>query len=67
MPMPKPIVTALTRFCTGYTSESAVIASSLICATKKLSTILYSELTIMEITMGSDIRSISPRTGCSFI
>ena len=33
-PMAKPMVTALTRFCTGYTSESAVMASSLIWATK---------------------------------
>ena len=67
IPIPKPMVTAFTRFCTGYTSDSAVMASSLICATKKLSTMLYSELTIMEITMGSDMRSMSFNTGCSFI
>ena len=43
------------------------MASSLICATKKLSTILYSELTSMDTTMGSDMLISSGRTGFSFI
>ena len=40
IPIPKPMLTALIKFCTGKTKESAVIASSLIFATKKLSMIL---------------------------
>ena len=43
------------------------MVSSLICATKKLSTILYSEFTIIEMTIGSAIDSISGNTGLSFI
>ena len=61
------MLTALIKFCTGNTSDSAVMASSLICATKKLSTMLYSEFTIMLITMGSAIEVISGSTGSSFI
>ena len=37
IPMPNPTITAFTKFCIGNTSDNAVIASSLIFATKKLS------------------------------
>ena len=40
MPTPKPMPTAFTKFCSGYTSDSAVMASSLICETYQLSTML---------------------------
>ena len=40
MPMPKPMQTELMKFCIGKTSESAVMAFSLIFAMKKLSTML---------------------------
>ena len=40
MPTPKPMAIEFTKFCIGNTRESAVIASSLIFATKKLSTML---------------------------
>ena len=43
------------------------MAPSLICATKKLSTMLYREFTSMDSTMGSAIEKISGRTGRSFI
>ena len=43
------------------------MASSLIWATKKLSTMLYRELTSIESTMGSAIERISGSTGFSFI
>ena len=43
------------------------MASSLICATKKLSTILYSALTSMDTTIGSDIETSSGKMGRSFI
>ena len=43
------------------------MASSLICATKKLSTMLYREFTSMERAMGSPIESSSGSTGRSFI
>ena len=43
------------------------MASSLICATKKLSTMLYKELTSIEITIGSAIETSSGNTGFSFI
>ena len=65
IPIPNPIAIAFEKFCTGKTSDSAVMASSLICATKKLSTILYRELTSMEMTIGMD--KISGKTGRSFI
>ena len=67
IPTPNPIATAFTKFCSGNTYESAVIASSLILATKKLSTILYKAFTIIDITIGSamDIKSGNP--GFSFI
>ena len=55
------------KFCTGKTSDSAVMASSLIWATKKLSTILYRELTSMEMTIGIAMDKISGKTGRSFI
>ena len=45
----------------------AVMASSLICATKKLSTILYSELTSMDITIGSAIFRTNGNIGFSFM
>ena len=67
IPTPNPIPTALMRFCTGNTSESAVMASSLIFATKKLSTMLYSEFTSMETTMGSAMDISRGNTGLSFI
>ena len=40
IPTPNPMAVAFTKFCTGKTSDRAVIACSLIWATKKLSTIL---------------------------
>lgn len=43
------------------------MASSLICATKKLSTMLYSALTSMETTMGSAMEVNSGKIGRSFI
>ena len=55
------------KFCTGNTSDSAVIALSLILATNRLSTMLYSEFTSIEITIGSAIESSSGSTGFSFI
>ena len=55
------------KFCTGYTSDRAVMASSLIWATKKLSTMLYSELTSIDNTIGRDIDSMSRNTGLSFM
>ena len=67
MPTPKPIAIALIKFWTGYTSDSAVIACSLICATKKLSIMLYKEFTSMEITIGSAMLVSSGNTGFSFI
>ena len=57
----------LIRFCTGKTSDSAVIAFSLIFATKILSTILYSEFTSIEITIGTDIDRSSGSTRRSFM
>ena len=67
MPTPKPMAIALIRFCTGYTSDRAVIASSLIWATNKLSTILYIALTSIEMTMGSAILVSRGKIGFSFI
>ena len=67
MPTPKPMPTALIKFWMGKTRERAVMASSLICATKKLSTMLYREFTSMERAMGSPIESSSGSTGRSFI
>ena len=67
IPTPNPMAAALIRFCTGYTSDRAVMASSLICATKKLSTILYREFTSMEIIIGRAMDKISGNTGFSFI
>ena len=67
IPIPKPIAIAFEKFCTGKTSDSAVMASSLIWATKKLSTILYRELTSMEMTIGIAMDKISGKTGRSFI
>ena len=40
IPIPKPIAIAFIRFCSGYTSDNAVIAFSLILATNRLSTML---------------------------
>ena len=51
----------------GKDQGSAVMASSLICATKKLSTILYKEFTSMETTMGRAMDMIRGNTGFSFI
>lgn len=65
--MPKPIIAEFIRFWIGNTSDSAVIASSLIFATKKLSTILYIEFTSIEMTIGSDILAISGSIFSSFI
>ena len=45
----------------------AVMASSLTCATKKLSMILYSELTSMDMTIGRAIFKTSGNTGFSFM
>ena len=65
--MPNPIATAFMKFCIGNTSERAVMAFSPIFATKKLSMILYREFTSIDMTMGSDMDSISGKTGFSFI
>ena len=43
------------------------MAFSLICATKKLSTILYREFTSIEMTIGMAMDIISGKTGFSFI
>ena len=67
MPIPKPMAMALAKFWMGYTKERAVMASSLICATNRLSTMLYRELTSMEITLGSAMDNSSGSTGRSFI
>ena len=67
MPTPKPMVTAFTRFCTGYTRDRAVMAFSLIFATKKLSMMLYRELTIMDRIIGSDMDSTNCKMGFSFM
>ena len=67
MPMPKPMATALMKFCTGNTSERAVMACSLIRATNRLSTMLYRLFTSIEITLGSAIESSSGNTGLVFI
>ena len=65
--MEKPMVTAVIRFWTGNTRDSAVMASSLIRATKKPSTMLYREFTSMERTIGRDMDATSGRTGFVFI
>jgi len=58
---------ALTRFCTGNTSDRAVMACSLMRATKRLSTMLYSEFTSIEMTLGRAIETSSGSTGLVFI
>ena len=58
---------ALTRFCTGNTSDRAVMACSLMRATKRLSTMLYSEFTSIEMTLGKAIETSSGSTGLVFI
>ena len=55
------------KFCTGNTSDSAVIALSLILATNRLSTMLYSEFTSMEMTLGRAMDTRSGKTGFVFI
>ena len=67
IPTLKPIAMALIRFCTGYTSESAVMASSLMRATNRLSTMLYSAFTSIETTIGSAMDVNSGKTGFSFM
>ncbi len=67
IPTPNPMAAALIRFCTGYTRDRAVMASSLIWATKKLSTMLYREFTSMEMIMGRAMDRIRGNTGFSFI
>ena len=67
IPIPKPIMTELIKFCIGNTSDMAVIAFSLILATKKLSTMLYSEFTSIDITMGRAIVNKSFSMFCFFI
>ena len=66
-PTPKPMAAAFTRFCSGYTIESAVMASSLILATKKLSTMLYSAFTAIDRTIGSDMDKTRGSTGLVLI
>ena len=66
-PMPKPMATALTKFWMGNTSESAVMACSLIWATKRLSTMLYRLFTSIEMTLGRAMESSSGNTGLVFI
>ncbi len=53
--MPVPIPTAISKFCIGNASETAVKALSLMRETKKLSTILYIACTSMEKIVGNDI------------
>ena len=67
MPMPKPMAMALEKFWMGNTRLKAVMASSLMRATNRLSTMLYRLFTSMEITLGSAIESSSGSTGFSFI
>ena len=61
------MATALIKFCTGNTRDRAVIACSLIFATKKLSTMLYSEFTSIDSTIGIAIDARSGRIGFFFI
>ena len=51
----------------GNTSESAVMACSLIWATKRLSTMLYRLFTSIEMTLGRAMESSSGNTGLVFI
>ena len=67
MPMPKPMAMALAKFWMGNTSERAVMASSLMRATNRLSTMLYRLFTSMEMTLGSAMDTSSGSTGFSFI
>ena len=62
-PTPVPTETAIIRFCTGKASETAVKASSLIRATKMLSTTLYKACMSMEAIIGTDIESNNLLTG----
>lgn len=63
IPTPNPTAIELIRFCTGYTRDNAVIASSLILATKILSMMLYNEFTNIEITIGRAIDSNNGKIG----
>ena len=67
MPIPKPMAMALAKFWIGNTSDNAVMASSLMRATNRLSTMLYRLFTSMEITLGSAMDTNSGSTGFSFI
>ena len=51
----------------GDKRERAVMACSLIWATKRLSTMLYSEFTSMEMTLGRAMDTRSGKTGFVFI
>ena len=55
--MPTPIAT--TSVCSGNTSDTAASALCEYCATKILSTMLYSALMIMDTIAGSAIEKIS--------
>ena len=65
MPIPKPMAMALAKFWIGNTSDNAVMASSLMRATNRLSTMLYRLFTSMEITLGSAMDTNSGSTGFS--
>ena len=56
-PVPTPIAT--TSVCSGNTSETAASALCEYCATKMLSTMLYSALIIMDTMAGSAMEKIS--------
>ena len=63
IPTPVPTDTAIINICIGYASETAASASELYLATNILSTILYSDCTKNEITIGVLIEKRSLPTG----
>ena len=64
-PTPVPTATAICSICAEYASDAAVSASSLMRATKMLSTMLYIDCTTIEIMIGTAIVTISPGTGAT--
>ena len=54
-PTAVPTANEIITICSGYASDTAVIASGEYCATKMLSTTLYSACIIIENIAGSDI------------
>ena len=64
-PTPVPTATAICSICAEYARDAAVSASSLMRATKMLSTMLYIDCTTIEIMIGTDMDRISPGTGAT--